>query len=169
MAVRGKLFLLAAAIGFLLMIPAEAGLGAQEAKDPFSTATVVSNSAGTVQPDAMFDGSVRDPDAVTFFRDAGIGRESEVIFDTTLLTLDGIRVHAANDGPGLGFRRAMSRLQFFADQDQDAILATTERLIDQPVDIRYPGARAGGAGQGIPIVLSFEFPAPVTARRWRSS
>ena len=167
MAVRGKLLLLAAAIGSLLVIPAAAGFGAQEANDPFATATVVSNSAGTVQASAMFDGSVQDPDAVTFFPNAGSGRESEVIFGTTLVTLDGIRVHAANDGPGFGFRRAMSRFQFFADQDEDGILATTERLIDQPVDIRYPGPRAAGAGPGIPIVLSFEFPAPVTARRWK--
>ena len=167
MAVRGKFFLLAAVIGSLLMIPATAGFGAQEANDPFSTAMVVSSSAGTVQPDAMFDGSVQDPEAVTFFPDGGIGREFHVIFDTTLLTLDGIGVYAANDGSGFGFRRAMSRFQFFADQDQDGIPATTERLIDQPIDIRYPGARAADAGPGIPIVLSFEFPAPVTARRWK--
>jgi hypothetical protein len=80
--------------------------------------------------------------------------------------LTGIRLYAANDGQRLGLRRSMSRFQFFADVDQDGVLAPSERLVDQSVNTNYNAGQAGDLDTAEnEIEFAFAFPT-TTARRW---
>ncbi len=156
-----------------LIIAAVAGdayaVSAPVVDDAFTGASVVSATNGTMNQAALFDGSVEDPDHVTFFPTGVIGTESEEVFRTTNpVGLDGIRLLASNDGSSLGYRRAMNRFQFFADTDGDGTAADSERVVDQTIDPNYDAGQTGdldAAPNGIEFV--FRFANPTTSRTWR--
>lgn len=165
---RRKGRLLAALGGMCLALTASTvPVHGQVGDDPFTGATIVTSTAGTAQPAAMFDGSAADPGSVTFFPDVGAGSEAEVVFDTAPVALSGIRLHAASDGADFSFRRSMSRFQFFADSNGDGILALSERIVDQAISTDYDSGQIGDLDSAPnEIEFAFAFPA-TTAPRWR--
>lgn len=132
--------------------------------DVFTGATV--NSVDGVQGGASFDGSDLDPSFVTFFSNVGTGGVASLDFDTAAVTLDGIRLFAANDGAGFGFRRAMSGFRFYADTDNDNIFETL--LLDQIINHDYNSGQAGDVDfANNELEMEFLFTSAVTASHWK--
>ena len=73
---------------------------------------------------------------------------------------------AANDGAGLGYRRAMSGFRFYADTDNDNIFETL--LVDQAINHDYNSGQAGDVDlANNELEMEFLFGGTVMASHWK--
>jgi len=132
--------------------------------DAFTGAGI--DSVEGVQGGASFDGSDVDPSFVTFFSNVGTGGVASLVFTTATISLDGVRLFAANDGAGLGFRRAMSGFRFYADTDNDNIFETL--LIDQVINHDYNSGQLEDVDlANNELEMALLFGGTITASHWK--
>lgn len=132
--------------------------------DAFEGATINATSAGVAQAGATFDGSLSDPNNVTFFNAGNAGDLGFVNFSTSsAIAVNGIRLFAGSDGPTLNFRRSMQAFRFYADSDNDNVW---EQLVGLSINVNY-ALEPGNAAAGNLLELTFNFSGPVTSSKWR--
>lgn len=151
-------------VGFLGAGPMLAQAVPISTTDAFTGAGI--DSVDGVQGGASFDGSDVDPGFVTFFNNVGTGGVASLVFTTGSVSLDGIRLFAANDGGEFGYRRAMSGFRFYADTDNDNIFETL--LIDQVINHDYNSGQLGDVDlANNELEMEFMFASAITSSHWR--
>lgn len=136
------------------------------ATDAFTGAAIGLTTLGVANASSSFDGSDIDPANVTFFPDVGAGNTGFMNFSTALITLSGIRLYAANDGSGNGFRRSMSTFRFFADTDNNGSYETP--LVIQAINPDYNVGQPGDVDLAPnELEMTFIFGSSISASNWR--
>jgi hypothetical protein len=154
-------------LGMLLLAGSGAHASVPSSTDAFQSATIT-NFSGGAQAGASFDGSLSDPDNVTFFSTGGAGTQGFVEFSTgSDVTLNGIRLFAHSDGVENGNRRSMRAFRFFADTDHNGSFET--ELVNVAVDVDYGAAQVFTDADPTQSMLdaTFMFGGSVTASNFR--
>lgn len=156
-----------AAAALLAVAMGGAHAGVVSSSDAFTGASVT-NFSGGAQAGSSFDGSLEDPWGVTFFDTGSAGSLGYVEFETaSAVSLTGIHLFAASDGPSIGHRRSMSAFRLFSDTDNDGIYET--ELVNVSVNPDYSGAQGFDdlASADSALEAVFSFGRTVTASRFR--